>query len=47
MTRHWWTAPGCCLAYKTLKGERIWVITEAADEAGKRAATTILKPDEY
>ncbi len=34
-------------AYKTLKGERIWVITEAADEAGKRAATTILKPDEY
>ena len=34
-------------AYRTLKGERIWVITEAADEAGKRAATTILKPDEY
>ncbi len=34
-------------AYKTLKGERIWVITEATDEAGKRAATTILKPDEY
>jgi hypothetical protein len=34
-------------AYKTLKGERLWIITEAADDEGKRAATTILKPEEY
>ena len=29
-------------AYRTLKGERIWIITEA-----DRSATTILRPDEY
>jgi hypothetical protein len=34
-------------AYKTLKGERLWIITEAADDQGKRAATTILTPSEY
>jgi hypothetical protein len=34
-------------AYKTLKGERLWIITEAADDEGKRAATTILTPSEY
>lgn len=34
-------------AYRTAKGERIWIITEAADETGKREATTILLPDEY
>ena len=34
-------------AYRTLKGERIWIITEAADEEGKRAATTLLLPSEY
>ena len=34
-------------AYKTLKGERIWIITEAADDQGKRAATTALRPSEY
>ena len=34
-------------AYQTLKGERIWVITEAADENGSRIATTILLPEEY
>ena len=34
-------------AYKTLKGERLWVITEATDDLGRRAATTILKPEEY
>ena len=29
-------------------GQRnIWVITEAADEQGRRAATTILLPEEY
>ena len=34
-------------AYRTLKGERLWVISEATDDEGKRAATTILRPDEY
>ena len=34
-------------AYRTLKGERLWIITEAVDDAGNRAATTILKPSEY
>ena len=34
-------------AYRTAKGERIWIITEAADDSGNRAATTILLPDEY
>ena len=34
-------------AYRTLKGVRIWIITEAADDQGHRAATTILRPDEY
>jgi hypothetical protein len=34
-------------AYKTLKGERLWVITEAADDEGNRAATTLLRPEEY
>jgi hypothetical protein len=34
-------------AYKTLKGERIWIITEAADDQGRRVASTILLPQEY
>jgi hypothetical protein len=34
-------------AYKTLKGEKLWIITEAEGDDGKRAATTILLPDEY
>src|SRR5262249_37743954 len=34
-------------AYRTLKGKKLWVITEAAGDDGKRAATTILLPDEY
>ena len=34
-------------AYRTAKGERIWIITEAADDSGNRSATTILLPDEY
>lgn len=34
-------------SFKTAKGERVWVITEAADDCGQRAATTILKPSEY
>jgi len=34
-------------AYQTLKGVRLYIITEAADDTGKRAATTILLPEEY
>lgn len=34
-------------AYKTLKGVKLWVITEAEGDNCKRAATTILLPDEY
>ncbi len=34
-------------AYKTLKGERLWIITEATDDEGRRAASTILLPSEY
>ncbi len=34
-------------AYRTLKGQKLWVITEATDDEGNRAATTILTPDEY
>jgi hypothetical protein len=34
-------------AYRTSKGEKLWVITEAADDSGNRAATTILLPSEY
>lgn len=34
-------------AYSLASGVRIWIITEAADDNGHRAATTILLPDEY
>ena len=34
-------------AYRTLKGERIWIITEAVGDDGKRSATTILLPSQY
>jgi hypothetical protein len=34
-------------AYRTLKNERLWVITEACDDHGHRLATTILRPSEY
>ena len=34
-------------AYRTLKGTKLWVITEATDDNGHRAATTLLLPDEY
>jgi len=33
--------------YRTLKGERIWIITEAVGDHGNREATTILLPDQY
>jgi hypothetical protein len=36
------------LSSYTLKtGVKLWVITEAEDEQGNRAATTLLLPDEY
>ena len=34
-------------AYKTLKGTKLWIITEATDDDGNRSATTLLLPDEY
>ncbi len=34
-------------AYRTLKGVKIWIITEAADDDGNRMASTILLPSEY
>jgi hypothetical protein len=34
-------------AYRTLRGKKLWVITETADDEGQRAATTIPLPDEY
>lgn len=34
-------------AYRTTTDERMWVITEAEDGDGKRAATTLLLPTEY
>jgi hypothetical protein len=34
-------------AYRTKSGAKIWIITEAADDDGHRASTTILLPDEY
>lgn len=34
-------------AYRTRLGVKLWVITEATDDDGHRAATTILLPDEY
>jgi len=34
-------------AYRTLKGKRIWIITEAEDDQKHRLATTVLLPEEY
>jgi hypothetical protein len=34
-------------AYVTRKGERLWVITEAADEQGHRFSSTLLRPEDY
>ena len=34
-------------SYRTLKGQRLWIITEASNESGHRAATTILLPEDY
>jgi hypothetical protein len=34
-------------AYVTSRGERLWVISEAADESGRRTSTCLLLPSEY
>lgn len=34
-------------AYRTLRGERLWVITEAVGDDGRRASTCLLLPEEY
>ena len=34
-------------AYAVAGGQRIWIITDAADEEGRRESTTILLPEEY
>jgi len=34
-------------AYRLSDDSKIWIITEAADDDGRRAATTILLPSEY
>jgi hypothetical protein len=34
-------------AYVLATGVKAWVLTEAEDDDGRRAATTILLPDEY
>lgn len=34
-------------AYRTCKGVKLWIITEAVDDNGHRAASTCLLPEEY
>ena len=34
-------------AYILKTGEKLWIISEAEDDHGNRAATTLLLPDEY
>lgn len=34
-------------AYALNNGQKVWVITEATDDNGNRAATTLLLPSEY
>lgn len=34
-------------AYLMKTSQKLWIITEATDDQGQRAATTILLPDEY
>ena len=34
-------------SYRLNTGEKLWVITEACDDQGRRACSTILRPDEY
>jgi len=34
-------------AYQTPQGGRVWIITEATDDAGARRSTCILLPEDY
>ena len=34
-------------AYSTTGGTKVWIITEAVNDEGQRASTTILLPEEY
>ncbi|MFV1967335.1 MAG: hypothetical protein ACC628_18050 [Pirellulaceae bacterium] len=34
-------------AYITGSGKKIWIITEAVNDQGRRVSTTVLLPDEY
>ena len=34
-------------AYRTLRGERLWIITEAVGDDGRRASSCLLLPEEY
>ena len=34
-------------AYTTRKGERLWIITEATDDHGRRSSSCLLLPAEY
>ncbi len=34
-------------AYRTLKGVKVWIITEAVGDEGIRASTCLLLPDDY
>ena len=34
-------------AFRTAKNIKLWIISEAVDDNGQRAATTILLPEEY
>ena len=34
-------------AYKTLRGDRLWIITEAVGDDGRRASSCLLLPEEY
>mgnify|MGYP006908322601 CR=1 FL=1 len=34
-------------AYITSSGQKLWIITEAVNDQGQRASTTILLPEEY
>jgi hypothetical protein len=34
-------------AYRTLRGVRLWIITEAVGDDGRRYSTTIMCPNEY
>ena len=34
-------------AYRTLQGEKLWIVTEGEGDDGQRGSTCLLLPDEY